>query len=69
MPSKNWNGTVRQRSFYLSIGSRLKKAGEPHFLEVLAVALGDVERYVDLRKQEAQAISAKPDSGNVSTKS
>ncbi len=54
--------------FLLKHRKQIEKAGEPHFLEVLAVALGDIEGYVDLRKQEAQAMSAKPESGTTSPK-
>lgn len=42
---------------------QIEKAGEPHFIEALSIALGDVDRYVKLRKQEAQSISAKPEPG------
>jgi hypothetical protein len=50
--------------FLLKHRKEIEKAGEPHFLEVLAVALGDNDTYIELRKQEAQSISAKPEPDN-----
>ena len=46
--------------FLLKHRKEIEKAGEPHFLEVLAIALGDNDTYLELRKEEAHSISAKP---------
>ena len=47
--------------FLLNHRPEIEASGEPHFLEVLAIALGDTEQYVSLRKDEARSISAKPE--------
>lgn len=47
--------------FLLQHRSEIEDGSEPHFLEVLAIALNDTEQYVALRKEEARSISAKPE--------
>jgi hypothetical protein len=37
----------------------IEDSGESHFIEELSVALGDTQRYLELRKEEARSISAK----------
>ena len=39
----------------------IEESGETSLLEQLAIALGDRQRYIELRKQEARSISARPD--------
>jgi hypothetical protein len=52
------------KEFLLEHRSEIENSGEPHFIEELTVALGDTERYLELRKEEAQSISAKPSTAN-----
>ncbi|MBA2527340.1 MAG: hypothetical protein H0V18_16395 [Pyrinomonadaceae bacterium] len=48
------------KEFLLKHRKEIERAGEPHFLEALAIALGDNDTYLELRKEEARSISAKP---------
>lgn len=47
-------------NFLLDHQDEIEELDTPEFNEVLTAALGDKERYVELRKEEAQSISAKP---------
>src|SRR5262249_55456008 len=48
------------KEFLLEHRNEIEASEEAHFIEELTVALGDTERYVALRKEEARSISAKP---------
>lgn len=53
-----WDSEAQQ--FLLEHREEIEASGEPHFIEPLSLALGDTTRYVELRKEEANASSAKP---------
>lgn len=53
-----WDTEANQ--FLLAHRKEIEASGEAHFVEELAVALGDTERYLELRKEEARSISSKP---------
>lgn len=48
------------KEFLLEHQEEIEKSGEAHFIEELTVARGDTGRYLELRKDEARSISAKP---------
>ena len=39
--------------------AEIEESGDPNFLEELAIALGDTEQYLALRKDHARSLSAK----------
>jgi hypothetical protein len=47
------------KKFLLEHQKEIEDSGESHFIEELSVALGDTQRYLELRKEEARSISAK----------
>lgn len=47
--------------FLLEHREEIEEAGEPHFLVQLAIALGDEQQYIEMRKKEAIAESARLD--------
>jgi len=49
--------------FLMRHRKEIEQTGEPQFLEVLTIALGDTEEYLALRKEEARSLSAKPEPG------
>ena len=49
--------------FLIEHRNEIEASGEARFIEELSVALGDTERYLELRKEEARSISAKPQKG------
>lgn len=53
-----WHSEAQR--FLLDHREEIEASGEPHFIEPLSLALEDTARYVELRKEEANAISAKP---------
>lgn len=58
----DWNKEAKD--FLLEHRNKIEASGEAHFIEELTVALGDTERYLELRKEEARSISAKPQPGD-----
>ena len=59
----DWDKEAKE--FLLKHRKQIEASGEAHFIEELSVALGDTERYLELRKVEARSISAKPQLKNV----
>lgn len=53
-----WNSEAQQ--FLLEHKEEIEASGEAHFIEPLSLAIGDTAQYVELRKEEASASSAKP---------
>jgi hypothetical protein len=54
-----WNDEAM--AFLLEHREEIEEAGEPHFLIPLAIALGDEQQYIEMRKQEAISESARLD--------
>lgn len=48
------------KGFLLEHRKEIEASDEAHFIEELTAALGDTKRYLELRKEEARSISAKP---------
>ena len=57
-----WDEEAKQ--FLLHHQKEIEELDEPGFNEQLALALGEKQRYTQLRKEEAQSLSAKLDSEN-----
>ncbi|MEJ7843264.1 MAG: hypothetical protein WKF95_15980, partial [Rubrobacter sp.] len=53
-----WDREAQQ--FLLEHKEEIEASNEPYFIELLSLALGDTARYLELRKEEASASSAKP---------
>ncbi len=53
-----WDEEAKQ--FLLDHNEEIEELDEPEFNEPLALALGEKERYIELRKEEARSLSAKP---------
>ena len=47
------------KKFLIEHQKEIEDSGESHFIEELSIALGDTQRYLELRKEEARSISAK----------
>jgi len=60
-----WDEEAKQ--FLLDHCEEIEELDEPEFNEVLALALEDKQRYIELRKEEARSISARPDQEDSTT--
>jgi hypothetical protein len=54
-----WNEEAKQ--FLLDHRKEIEELDEPEFNEPLALALEDRQRYIELRKEEARSLSARPE--------
>jgi hypothetical protein len=58
-----WDEEAKQ--FLLDHQKEIEELDEPEFNEVLALALKDKQRYIELRKEEAQSLSARLTPGEI----